>query len=225
MNSTFIDIHSHQSEEKIFPGITRIENLIVGQSDATTLTNNQLYSAGIHPWYIYHTEEQIQALSLIAKNNNIIAIGECGLDKVKGAPWNQQVEIFKYHISLSEETHKPLIIHNVRATEEIIALHKKIKPTQKWIIHGFRSTAKHAGKLIETGLYLSFGNYITQNPDKYWPLLTALPTEKIFFETDEADSHRIIEIYTTAALILNMNISYLQEQVAQNLENCFGRNK
>ena len=49
-----------------------------------------------------------------------------------------------------------MIIHCVRAWDEVLAVHKKLRPKMKWMIHGFRGQARLANQLLSKGMYLSF---------------------------------------------------------------------
>lgn len=52
------------------------------------------------------------------------AIGECGLDKYSQVDFDIQKQYFIKQIELSELTHKPLIIHCVKAYNELLNLKK-----------------------------------------------------------------------------------------------------
>ena len=68
----------------------------------------------------------------------MLAVGEAGLDKLAEAPLTLQIEVFEYQARLAEEANKPLIIHLVKAVDELLKLKQKIQPVKPWIIHGFR---------------------------------------------------------------------------------------
>lgn len=142
----------------------------------------QLYSVGIHPWDTTAeiSDEQWRLLEEYAALPQVVAIGECGVDLLpKGGPMYRQLQVMKRHVDLSENLHKPLIIHNVKAHDVIIGLHRDLKPTQPWVIHGFRGKREVAQMLVRAGIMLSFGAQF--NPDA----LVATPREFILAETDE----------------------------------------
>ena len=107
------------------------------------------------------------------------AIGECGLDKYSQVDFDIQKQYFIKQIKLSELTHKPLIIHCVKAYNELLNLKKIYKPTQPWLIHGFRKNKNVAEQLIKAGCFLSFGQYY--NPEA---LTFAFQAGHAFLETD-----------------------------------------
>jgi len=95
-------------------------------------------------------------LNEIASHPSIVAIGETGLDRLKGPSFDVQIPVFKKHIELSENLGKPVIIHCVKAWEELIQIRRETKPTQSWIIHGYRGKPELTKRLIQEGfLFLS----------------------------------------------------------------------
>lgn len=85
------------------------------------------YSAGLHPWYIDETgwKTSFEALKQFSLQNQVIAIGECGLDKVCKTSFSLQQEVFIAQLLWANEINKPLIIHCVKAFDEILGLLKK----------------------------------------------------------------------------------------------------
>ena len=112
----FIDIHTHNTT----PACRTIYN------NGTEYVAGRSISLGIHPWHISDKwRDDLAAITILAKEDNVVAIGECGLDALKSpAQIEVQEEIFKAHIQLSEALQKPLIIHCVKAFDRLIALRK-----------------------------------------------------------------------------------------------------
>ncbi|MFI3239132.1 MAG: TatD family hydrolase [Bacteroidales bacterium] len=139
------------------------------------------YSIGIHPWSSHCvTTEQLDKLDTLATHPSVIAIGETGIDKLRGASLEEQIELFRHHIHLAEKLGKPLIIHTVKSFNEILQLHRSEHPSVAWIIHGFRGNPTIAGQLIARGIYLSYG--INHNPES----LATTPRTHLLLETDTA---------------------------------------
>ena len=121
-----------------------------------------LYSVGIHPWRLKAVAGPIPDFELledIAGRENVVMIGETGIDKLHEPDVEYQITVLKRHIELSEQLGKPLILHCVRASNELCALHKALRPSQPWIIHGFRNNANVARRLLDAGFYLSYGEF------------------------------------------------------------------
>ena len=197
----FIDIHTHNNT----PACRTIYN------NGTEYVAGRSISLGIHPWYISDKwRDDLAAIATLAKEEKVVAIGECGLDTLKStAAIGLQEEIFKAHILLSEALQKPLIIHCVKAFDRLIALRKETKPAQAWILHGFRGKPQQAGQLIKAGFHISLGERF--NPDS----AKAIPIDRLFIETDESGCS-IKEIYAAIAVAKGMGLEELARQTAEN---------
>ncbi|MCD7899651.1 MAG: TatD family hydrolase [Bacteroides sp.] len=217
-----LDIHTHHVPEN---GKQAILNIVLKSEDGSdqiperlsslSLLSDGYFSIGFHPWYISAQKQQNWELLMEAANlPQVLAIGEAGLDKLTETDLTIQETVFRKQIEISEELHKPLIIHAVRTFNEIVQWKKKIKPAVPWIIHGFRGKKEMAKELIDHGFYLSFG-------EKYQDeSLLSVPVEKIFLETDES-KRAITTLYTEAARILSCPINELIDKVQQNIAYLF----
>lgn len=138
------------------------------------------------------------------------AIGECGLDKLRGASMDYQICWFKRQIELSEKVQKPLIIHCVKAWDELLLLHKQVNPRMPWIIHGFRGKPQLAKQLIsKTNIFLSFGvNFNTGS-------LLITPLSKLFIETDDIE-YDLSALYYSVANERNIPLNELISQIECN---------
>ena len=87
------------------------------------------YSVGIHPWYIASFAASLNdskaRFEELLDHPQVLAVGEAGLDKLAEAPLTLQIEVFEYQARLAEEADKPLIIHLVKAVDELLKLKQK----------------------------------------------------------------------------------------------------
>lgn len=208
-----IDIHSHRDHS-----LAKKRAIVNVSLQEEPLFYDGYFSVGIHPWHIdigclNFRKQQLSSMSAL---KNCLAIGECGLDKNSKAPMELQQEVFGFHIELSEVLHKPLIIHCVKAVDELLMFRKKRAPLQPWIWHGFRGNPQQARQLINQGFYLSFGE--KYNPESL--LLT--PSERLFLETDESDID-MEELVERAAMIKQVPVCQLQEIIQRNIREVFFR--
>ena len=140
-------------------------------------------SVGIHPWHLTETNVEVQWKAFqaaIEEDRRIVAIGEAGLDKLKGASLEAQTAVFRQEIALAETLCLPMVIHCVRAFNELLKLKKEVRPCQPWVIHGFRGKESVARELLRHGCYLSFGERFQSDA------LRAVPLDRLFIETDES---------------------------------------
>lgn len=142
----------------------------------------KVYSVGIHPWDVAGLGGcEMETLRAVAADCAVVAIGECGIDKLRGGDLKTQVAVTEAHIELSERLGKPLIIHCVRAVNEIVALHRRFRPRQQWVIHGFRGSAGAARSLLACeGVNLSFGERFPA------AAVEVTPVSRLYVETDES---------------------------------------
>lgn len=214
----YINIHTHKQNSKT----ASIVNCL---SHFSQLPASGFYSAGIHPWYIKYinteTEKQFIELTLISKHPNVVAIGECGLDKVCKTDFTLQQHYFTKQIQLAHTLHKPLIIHCVKAYNEVMQILEQQKVQVPVIFHGFNKSNTLAQELITKGYYLSFGKHLLNT--SVAGTFKSLPLEQFFLETDDSNMD-IEEIYKMAAGIKNMDVATLAEQLTKNALQVFNIN-
>lgn len=216
--SHFFDIHTHFPTGD--PALVEMENLRFGQSASGRA---RFCSAGLHPWFLekVHLEAALQWLEVQAALPATRAIGEAGLDKVCGTDWALQEQAFRACIERSERVGKPLLIHCVKAYNEVIQLKKQLNPAQNWIFHGFNKHPDTAAMLLRAGCFLSFGNAILQEGNHSAEALQRMPDDRFFLETDDAEEVGIVRIYEQAALLRGVDVECLKRQVAENVQAVF----
>jgi TatD DNase family protein len=132
-----------------------------------------------------HSQRDLDRLEYLIKCNNPVAIGECGLDFHKDIDRDRQVYFFDAQVQLALTYELPIIIHAVKATEEVILTLKKY-PKLKGEIHGFSGSEPQAQQLTSMGFYLGFGLQITnKNSTKIRQIVKNCPLEFILIETDD----------------------------------------
>lgn len=218
MITKFIDIHTHTI--RIKEDLLQIVNLDVSQP----CPEHGYYSYGIHPWALnkadFQTESALKLLEERLKLPNVLALGEAGLDKMHKETFEKQIDLFEQQIELSEAVQKPMILHDVKSHNEIIALRKKHKALQPWILHGFNGTEQDITQLTGQGLYLSVGESLLHSERKITKSLRNIPLDLLYFETDMAEIG-IETVYETAAKLLEMDIDALQKQIFSNFARLF----
>ena len=206
----FFNIHTHTSTHP------EIEILSLTPEQLSADIHVVYASVGIHPWQLTleHSESQWEALCQSVKDKRIIAIGECGLDKLQGPSLELQTSLFKQEATLAEDCSLPLIIHCVKAFNELIQLKKEISPKQLWIIHGFRGKLPLAADCIRHGFYLSIGSRFQADA------LKAIPLNRLFIETDESEES-IGSIYQRIAETKGISLQELTEAINRNVREVF----
>ena len=108
-----------------------------------------------------------------------------------------------------------MILHDVKSHNEILALRKKHKAKQPWILHGFNGTEQDIRQLTGQGLYLSVGESLLHSERKIAKSLKNIPLELLFFETDMAEIGIEI-VYEAAAKLLEIDVSDLKTKIFSN---------
>lgn len=179
-----------------------------------------LFSAGLHPWYLTkeNWRDQLEQIKKLCADSRMPAFGEVGLDKICETDYDLQKEVFITQIILANQVKKPMIIHCVRAYEDVMQLLRKQQNKVPVIFHGFNKGLVLAEQLVAEGYYLSFGKDL-QRPHMY-EIFAAIPLKNIFLETDDADI-TIKSVYEMAASIRHISTEELSLQLKQNLHTVF----
>ncbi|MDO5571372.1 MAG: TatD family hydrolase [Bacteroidales bacterium] len=178
------------------------------------------FSIGIHPCSLTFENKDSQVQSVISNKNNPLlkAIGECGLDRICSTQYSLQKEAFLNMINISEEIKKPLIIHCVKAIDDILSIKKEEKPSQTWIFHGFRGKPQQAEALLKSGISLSFGAKFNVEA------LKIVPLNRLFIETDDENCN-LLSLYEQIAEIKNVSMDCLSGTIEQHCQELFGFEK
>lgn len=209
MNS-IIDIHTHRTDAT--------DALIATDPRQFDPQPGQWYSVGFHPWLELNrlTEEDFTLLENCARHPQVVAIGETGMDRTRGADLETQAAVFLRHLQLAHELGKPAVTHCVRAAQDIIATRKKARLDDvTLIIHGMRSNEHVARTLLDAGCYLSFGSHF--NPGA----LNTTPLDRLLIETDEAPVS-IHEVADLVAQALHLTTKQIISQATANASHILG---
>lgn len=190
MIGPYIDIHTHHP------------------TSATTI-----HAVGVHPWKaamgVLPTEEEIVAAE---------AVGEIGLDKVCAVDFGRQKTVFNAQLDLAERFAKPVVLHCVRAFEEVMrCLEGRTLPAV--IFHGFIGSKEQAERALQRGYYLSFGVRTARSP-KSVEALRHTPLERLFVESDE-EMTPIETIYEEVATLRGVSVEELRSVTLANYTRIF----
>lgn len=220
-NIPYINIHKHgdPAQEEI-----AIKNVFLDEYFSTPTDKSQKLSVGFHPWQVNAeilVSDVKKGLEIAAASSQVVALGETGLDKSANNPLDNQLKIFKTHIEVSESYRKPLIIHCVRAFQEVLATRKELKAYQTWIFHGFNGSPQLAMQIMPAGCMVSFGKAILNEGTRSTHSLFHLQPEQFFLETDDS-SIPIATIYEMASRIKQIGHHELARRLYSNFGRLFG---
>src|SRR5205085_12439043 len=121
----------------------------------------------------------------LAHAPEVIAIGETGLDYYRQhTPHARQRWALDWHIALSQELHKPLVIHNRQA--DVDAADALITSKAHGVLHCFSSTDPvYLGRMLAAGWYVSFAGTLTYpSAGDLRAMVALVPRKRLLVETD-----------------------------------------
>ena len=234
----FDETHTSELSESIDRSVYGVDRvLIAGVSPDTfseqvrfCLKNDFDFSLGIHPWFM--NDESSLLLERLRSGLRCYeprALGECGLDKVRGAPWNKQEELFEAQLYCAQEFDLPVVIHSVRAHHHVLNHLKRMDLKRKGVVHGFYGNTQQALGFIELGYKIGIGLLIChERSKKLRKVVQDIPLESIVLETDLPINHfekyvngsySLLDVARTIAdvrgesLELVSEVTYLQAEV------------
>ncbi len=252
------DSHAHYNDEKFEQdkeevlkniyetGVTKLT--CVGYNEKSSeqaieiaKTHDFIYATvGISPNDIPETEnefeQQLQKISKLAQNPEVVAIGEIGLDYY----WNkdnkeQQKNAFIKQIELANNINLPIVIHTREAVNDTLEILKEQMPAKnKGIFHCCPLNQELIKQGLKLGFYISFAGPITfKNSKNAEEVIKQVPLEKILIETDSPylapepkrgtrnDSRNVIYIAEKIALVKGIPVEEVAKATYQNAEKIF----
>ncbi len=223
LQGDYIDMHTHSG--KPAKGVFIIESLMAHEEKLPVNEPGVAYTFGIHPWFLTESNHDrlISSVENLVINPNVLAVGEAGFDKLRGPSPELQRKAFLEQVAIAEAQKKPVIIHCVKAWDELLSVQKKLKPQTTWMIHGFRGNVELARQLLAKGFYLSIWFNFAVRPESA-DLLRNIPKDRIFLETDGADID-IKEIYRKVSVDLGITVEELKSMIFNNFKEFFKKTK
>ncbi len=132
-------------------------------------------------------EREKEQLSIFAANDNVVAIGETGLDYYRTTDDHiAQQQRFINHIDVAKKHNKPLIIHSRQAKEDTVKILKQEQAEKAGgVLHCFTEDWEMAEQCLELDFYISFSGIVTfANAKQLQEVAKRVPLEKILIETD-----------------------------------------
>ncbi len=244
----FIDIHCHIEVygDKINEVVERAKKAGVGimiNSGTDAKTNREALrfarkfdevkcSLGIYPIHaLAMTDKQVNdEIEFIKENQNeIVAIGEVGIDLKESEEYEKQSKNFKKFIELAIKLDKPIIVHSRKAEEECVDILEQFN-IKKIIMHCFSGNFKLVKKIIEKGWTMSIPTSI-KHTEYFQKIAEMAPLTQLLCETDSPFLHPdklrnnepafVVESYKKIAEIKKMKIEDVERQIEKNYRKLF----
>lgn len=148
----------------------------------------ELRSLGLHPWKVDPAtlDRDLTLLEVIARRGGIAALGETGLDRIRGAEFEHQIRAMEAHIVLSETLGLPLVVHCVRSGSDLLQIRKRSSARRPWILHGWNGSWEQTSQFLEAGCVPSFGAALLRPNSPTRRTVARLPEGSFLLETDDA---------------------------------------
>lgn len=146
-------------------------------------------SVGIHPNDLgdgSDLDPQLDALTLLAKQEGWSAIGETGLDFYRQWTTPQTQEVgFVHQLYLAVELQLPVIIHCRDAAEDTLRILQTLPQIPTGVMHCWSGSAQQLAPFLELGLHASFaGNLSYPKSDGIRESAEIVPLDQLLIETD-----------------------------------------
>lgn len=144
-------------------------------------------SVGVHPNHEVSTEPVAEQLAELAVNDDVVAIGETGLDYYRSeGELEWQRDRFRTHIQAAKLAGKPLIIHSRNAREDTIRLlREEGAEAVGGVMHCFVEDYATAAAAMDMGFYISYSGIVTfRNAKEVQAAAREIPLDRLLVETD-----------------------------------------
>lgn len=213
----FFDSHCHLNSERLAPDFDAILSrardanvthfLNIADTFAATkialqqceIANARGFSmratAGVHPQnaheYAHHADARALLEDLL-KNENVVAVGEIGLDyfydethpEHPGATREVQKKVLRAQIEIAIEHDLPVVIHNRDADDDLLQIVNDYGHL-RGVFHCFGSSVEVAHRVLDLGFHLGFTGIITfKNAENVREVARFCPLGKMLIETD-----------------------------------------
>ena len=203
-----INIHTHSLNGRSIEVLNRTFNEPI----------NGYFSFGIHPFESDLFAHFAHSFSEQLLDEHCIAVGEIGLDKLKGPAFSIQKNAFIEQLKIAEVHELPVILHCVHSWNEMKQIKRELIPKQPWIYHGFAKSSLLSDVLNEK-VMISIGAAILSN-SKLQECISKIPNDQLFLETDDK-SVTISEIYQKVSELKKLTLPQLEELIEQNFKRVF----
>jgi TatD DNase family protein len=180
-----------------------------------------LLSFGVHPWYADKLNDTtFEILNQCLKHPSAVAIGECGLDKLKGPSMNKQIDILNQQALLAQSMQKALIIHCVKAWPELFYTLRDIQTPI--VLHGYSGSLSVTKLALNfPNLYFSIGRLRKNEWTKMQENFRCIPLNRILAEND-VSGVALAEIYGSIERLSGFTSENLNTCIQENFQRVFG---
>ena len=161
------------------------------------------------------TDEEIELLDMQLGSDNVVAVGEIGLDYYHTKEnRDKQIELFEKMLVLAKKHDLPVIVHSRKALQDTFDILKKHDVVGS--MHSYQGSAEMAQQFIRLGFYIGVGGTIThKNNKKARRMLENTDINHMLLESESpylSPQEKMGEMNTP------LNIRYVSRKIAEELD-------
>jgi len=146
-------------------------------------------TAGVHPHDASSCDATtLEQLQLLAKNPQVVALGECGLDYNRDfSPRPTQLEWFEAQVTLAVEMGKPLFLHERDAHGAFVEVVRRHRTDLTGVVvHCFTGGETALRAYLDLDLHIGITGWICdeRRGQQLQDMVKDIPTERLMLETD-----------------------------------------
>jgi len=173
-----------------------VQMVVTGSSEESTAKAlalarahaGRLFStAGVHPHHAADvTPETLPALEAAAREPEVVAVGECGLDYFRDfSPRDLQRRAFCWQLEIAAKLGKPVFLHQREAHDDFLAILREHRVT-RGVAHCFTAGEKERDAYLELGLHIGITGWICDERRGLHlrDVVKGIPADRLLLETD-----------------------------------------
>lgn len=211
----YIDFHTHRRSGDALE-ILNVEALDEAQF-AMAIESGQPFSVGVHPWHAAENPERLneafERMERVVSGGRTVAIGECGLDWAVEVDRKLQAEVFERQLALVNRSNLPIILHCVRAFEDVMLRLSQAK-IERAVFHSFVGSIQQAERVVREGYFCSFSPRSLMSSRTCEAIRQIAPSALLIERDESAES--IAPIYERIAELRKCSVEELREIVFDN---------
>ena len=220
-SSRGLDAHTHGTPDPA--RVLALRSFSPEEVGGPAWERSECRSVGLHPWKVDPgtLDRDLTLLVEIARRGGIDALGETGLDRIRGAELAHQIRALEAHIALSEGLGLPLVIHCVRSGSDLLRIRKRSGARRPWILHGWNGSWEQTSQFLVAGCVPSFGAALLRPNSPTRTTVASLPEGSFLLETDDAPVD-ISVVEAEAAALRGTDSVTLRAQLRRTWTGVFG---
>jgi TatD DNase family protein len=144
-------------------------------------------TSGVHPHHAADlTKEALPSLESAAREAEVVAVGECGLDYFRDfSPRDLQRRAFAWQLEIAAKVGRPVFLHQREAHDDFFAILEE-HGVKNGVAHCFTGGEKERDAYLELGLHIGITGWINDERRGLHlrEVVKGIPADRLMLETD-----------------------------------------